>query len=243
MKQETSASLDELKKETRPFWLAGLILIMILASTLLILKPKLSEIFSQQRKLKREKERLARLTQKLAALEGLNEYGLSAKTEWALKILPASKDVPRALSGLRTLSEPEDLILTDIKVQPGHISNGEPEGKGTQAKGAPSLDFQIAAYGSLENLANFLKKVNSVAPLMRVVEVSFSKGGDEIESEIQLKAYYSPLPQSLTALEQPLPSITREENEVYERLSEIEILESESLLQPIEIGREDPFNL
>lgn len=254
MKQESSSSFsgfDGFKRKARPFLLPGLILIAILFSAILVLKPRLNDVFAQQKKLKREKERLGRLIQKAAALQGLNEYELAAKTEWALKVLPVEKDLPLALSSFRSLSQSADLILTDIKAQPGEISTAsakaEPgdkakaQKKKTQEEAAPSLSFQVSTYGSLGSLANFLSKINLAAPLMRAVNVSLSQSEGEVESQIEIKIFYLGLPEALTSLEQPLPLITREENEVYEKLSGIKILESEVSLQTIESGRENPF--
>lgn len=215
---------------------------LIFLFSFLVLIPKVKDIFSQQKTVSLEKEELARITQKLAALEGLNEYELSAKTERILAALPTEKDPARLMMTIRYLADSAGVSLTAISVNPGEISADSSRPKGEKEGSVPFLVFQVEVSGPEEAAREFLDKIQSTAPLMRIEEVVISSTGMVTLAKLELKAFYLPLPQTLGSVEEPLSKISPEEDKVYESLAKLEIVSAEvSSFTPVATGRENPF--
>lgn len=230
-------------KEYRAFLLPVLILGMVVLSALLILKPKIGEIMSMREDLSTERENLAKVTQKLAALEGLNENELSQRVEETFKFLPADKDLPGALVAIRSLSQETGLELVNIKVSPGTIST-ESAGFKTETKGgAPFLGFQISVKGGLGVTKEFLGRLGKTAPLMKVknLKVNADEGGER--ADVLLDIFYLPLPEAMGSVESPLPTITSQEEKAYRSLKEIEVFQPAMGFIPVASGKENPFSL
>ena len=197
-----------------------------LFSFLFFLKPKISEIFDLRKKINQEKNTLANLTQKVAALNGLDEFELEKKTEVLLKALPPEKDVVILLLTLRVLSSQEEVTLRGIQIDPKEDSVTSLKIEGEQGK-----------------IINFLGKIETSYPLMKLEDVvlSFSKNEKLIEGKIALQTFFQPLPKTLGSIESPLLPITPEEEKSYEKVSKFNQVLIEKDLEPVQTGKENPF--
>lgn len=197
-------------------------------------------MLSKQKTLSSEKEILAEATQKLAALEGLNEYELSAKAERILAVLPTEKDPARLIMTIRYLADLTGVKLEGINVKPGEISAGSSQAKGKE-QAVPLLTFQVDAGGSQEAIGEFLDKIQSTAPLMRIEKATISSKGADFLAKLELETFYLPLPPILGSVEKPLPEISPEEDEIYESLAKLEVISTEISFTPVATGKENPF--
>lgn len=226
----------------RSFWGPALTIVLIFLFSLFVLIPKVKNIFSQQKTLSSEKKRLAQTTQKLASLEGLNEYELSAKTERALAVLPPEKDPARLMMTIRYLTDSTGVKLAAIDIEPGEISAVSSQVEGEE-ESVPFLAFKMEVNGSPEAIREFLAKVQSTAPLIKVREVTISSKETAIQAMLELETFYLPLPQTLGSVEKSLPKISPEEDKVYESLAKLETASPEvAIFTPVETGKENPFS-
>lgn len=231
-------------KKYRFLLLPIFIVAIIFLSALLVLKPKIGDILTKRRALSDQKKQLAELMQKLAALEGLNEYELAAKVERVLKILPAEKAFPGGLVIIRHLVQSMGLELVDVKVDPGAIFEETSQSQAKARKETPFLTYHVIVNGSQEAIKDFLGELVSVAPLVRIEKVAVSAGeGGTAEVGVELNIFYLSLPPTITSVGTPLPKITPEEDKTYEGLASIKPFELETHLTPISSGKENPFAL
>lgn len=207
------------------------IILLILFSSILFLKPQISGILAGQKELSLQRAKLAKLTAKKAFLGGLAESELEDKTKTTLAFLPAEKDLPRALATIRNLADSNGLELQGVQAEPGSISNG-----------LESLEFKITISGDWTQLKNFLSQVEETSPLMRVVKAEISSFPPMAEAILSLDSFSLPLPTTLGVSEAPLVAISPQEEEIYQRLVKIPP-PTQGVFQPSSFpsGRENPF--
>ena len=239
MKEEKKLS------DYQPFLLPVMAALLVFLTAFTFLKPKVSAIIEGQKRLSQNKQALARLTEKIAALEGLNQTELTRKTDILLTALPAEKDVPRLLATYKGLAQEIGVVIQQIEVKPGELAS--PEGGqvvpvGGQASPPPFLAFQIGVSGELEKVGIFLDELEKTLPLMRIKRVSLSqKKGNLFESGIELQAFFLSLPGELGPVEEALPLISQREEEVYRQLADFKAIELKESLSLTPAGKENLF--
>lgn len=228
----------------KPFTLPAVILLLVIFSGLLLLKPKVGQILGIHRHLSSQKNKLAQLTTKLYALQGLDEFELEERTKVLLRTLPSQKDLPGALVTIKSLTSTAGLELRGIQVEPGEISSESAQPEATKKYNLPFLEFKIKLGGNQTQLKDFLTKLASTAPLMRVaaMEISQTEGG-VIEADLKLDTFFLPLPSTLGLVEKPLVPLTSQEEEIYQQLVKISPAQTgqTATFSPIPSGKENPF--
>lgn len=232
---------DKLKiAELRPFLIPGAIILFILASGLLLIRPRLNEIFLIQKNLKKEEKRLAQLTAKTASLEGLDQVELSEKAEITAKVLPSEKDLPLLLSVIKTLAAKNNLELLSVQANPGELATVSAQQK---KEALPSLSFKITVSGQMGDFKEFLARVAKTAPLLTTESIDVEGEGitGSFEANLAVDSPFLSPPASLGLPEKPLPEITREEDETYQKLAQFDFLLVEEELPLVPAGKENPF--
>lgn len=230
--------MEELEDLARKHKLAlrpTFIFLAILFISLYFLKPKILEIFEFRQKVTHERKVLAELTKKVASLESLDKTELSQKTGIVLRLLPPEKDVPTFLLSLKALSSQTGVNIKEIKVDPGKLA--------ILKEGIPVLTFTIKTEGELDNTKEFLRKIEATVPLIRIESVSFSsEKGVLNEAVLTLDGFFLPLPKTIGAPESPLPLISSQEEEAYQKLSGFSPPFTEEGVS-VQSGKENPFSL
>lgn len=225
----------------KPFLLPVIIFLLIILSGLFLLKPRIAQVLNIRRNLSSQKAKLAKLTAKVAALQGLDEVELEEKTKVALRALPAQKDLPGALLTIKSLTTETGLELRGIQVEPGEISTESAEPQSSKKYNLPFLEFKINVGGSKTQLKDFLTKLSLTAPLMRVAAIKIAQTeGEVIEADLDLDTFLLPLPSTLGAVEQELVPITPQEEGIYQQLAKIAPVQTVTF-SPIPAGKENPF--
>lgn len=202
-------------------------LIVVLTATLFAL-PKARAIIKLKGELAKEKERLSRLTEKATFLAGLDEYELERKVAVAEKALPSKKVMGEIFAALSFLSSEGDVSLSDLTVSPGKFYPEKFE----------ELSFKITFKSSRDELKSFffIGKINQILPVMKVKGFNIKRK----TINLKLESYFSPTPKSLGKIDTPLPKISREEEKVYGKISQLKSFEER--LPAVPRGREDPFS-
>lgn len=240
MKIETG-KLPELSKY-RSYLFPVLVVILMVVSIITILKPRLNDLLKTRRNLAKQKKELAQLTQKVVILEGYDQNELEARINQILKVLPTEKDGPLIFATVRSLVADYDLELGSLNVEVGEIATESAKPK-SKKELLPSLEIQLDAFGSLDNLYNFLEAIESTTPLMRIETVAISREGTTIESKIQLSTYYLVAPKDIGKVDRQITPITSEEEEIYQKLSRYESPTVGTGLPFVGSGKENPFIL
>lgn len=227
-------------QQFRPFLIPGVMVIFIFVSGLFFIRPKISEILLIQKKLEEEETRLAKLTAKVASLEGLDQTELVLRVETTAKAVPSEKDLPPLLLVLKTLAAKNSLEIANLQVDPGKIAT-------TSAQESPNrlsfLDFKIAIKGRMNDLKEFLTQVGQVAPLMvvRQVRIEVQDSSQAVQAELRLDAPFLLPPASLGSIEAPLAQITNQEEDIYQKLTDLDFALIEKEMPLVPTGKVDPF--
>lgn len=214
------------------------VLIGILLTTLFFVRPQYNKVRKARQTLASERQKIEKLKAKAQALEALNEAELLAKTEVALKALPAKKDVMQTIFIMNRLAEETGVIIEKFSVSPGEISEEESAGATTPQD---KLSFGLELLGNDEGFRAFLERLAEFIPLTDVKKASLGLAGDVGTAEFAWEFYFSPLPKVIGKPETPLPKLTAEEEEVFDRISTLPYYVSEKVLTPVPSGRENPF--
>jgi len=207
----------------------------IIFSSLFFLRPKVIEIFKIRKEIKIEKEKLTKLNQKVAYLEGLDEAELTQKTQVLIKALPLEEDIPLILTTLKSISFSKGISLQGIQISLG----GE-----SPKTGLSSFSFSLELEEEeLENLISFINSLEISCPLMRVemVESSF-EGKDKMREKISVQSFFLPPPKELPTLDSPLAVLTSQEEKIYQDISSFYSPLEEENFAPVQSGKENPFS-
>lgn len=217
------------------------IILAIISVSILFLGPQVSGILAGQKEVSLQREKLAKLTAKVAFLEGLQESELEIKTKTALSFLPAEKNLPQTLATIRNLINTHGLELQGVQVGPGDISTGSSFIKSGK-NGLESLGFKIIISGDWTQLKNFLSRVEEVSPLMRIIKAEVSSSLPRAEAILFLDSFSLSLPPTLGASETPMVAISPQEEKIYQQLVKI-VPPFQDVSQPSSFpsGRENPF--
>jgi len=217
------------------FLIKFLLIVIIMFSGWIFLRPKITDIFQMRKNLKEEKEKLTKLTQKEALLESLDEYELTTKTQFLLKILPSQKDVLLPLATLRSLADQLNLRVSSIQVNLSEINSSNQ---------LSSIGFSLKIEGDRESIKEFIGKIRVTYPLMKIEDLNFSlKGVSESETTLKIKTFFLSLPKEIGKIEDPLSLITPVEEKVYQEVSIFSSPLREEFAPSVPVGKENPFVL
>jgi len=228
-------------------WLfPGLILVLVILVSLFWLRPKLATIIKAKRELAANKKTLAALTQKVTTLEGLSQPELSDKVDLVLKILPSEKDVPGNLFVLKKLALNNELMVSELSIpEVGEIASSSAETQKTSKDEIlPSLEVKLTLLGSREKIISFLQQVETTAPLMRVSGLAISQKEEGLdEAMIDIRTYFLLFPKTIGELEQPIVSVTSQEEKIFGNLASFKLFEASevSSSSALPTGKSDLF--
>lgn len=231
----------KLKSEKiQPFLIPGVIVFFVVVSGLLLIRPRINEILSIRKNLKREEKRLAQLTAKSAALEGLDQAELSSRADLTAKVLPTEKNLPLLLSVIKTVGEDNNIEVLDLQVSPGELATASAREKKEKL---PFLSFEISVGGNLSDFKEFLAKVAKIAPLVRIdgVIIETEEGGGDFQTNFDLDSPYLFPPTSLGPIENPLVQITSQEENAYKQLTVLNFILVEKEIPSVPSGKANPF--
>ena len=196
--------------------------------------PKVKATLELRQELKLASAKLLRLTEKTAALQRLDETELRTKMAVMERVLPSRKDVGGVLLGLRQAALSAGVTVVSVNLAPGELATGSSKLKQT----ASGMEVEVKLTGQIEVIEEWLRLVEAeVVPIMRVKAVSGGQGAGSWQLKVNLAAEYLPLPESLGAVDKPLPGLTLEEEAVYTGLvSRVGVMTETSEVESVPLG-------
>jgi len=227
----------------RFYLLPILVVILILAATMVFLKPKIQMALAAHRRLREGKQNLTQLTTKLSTLEGLDQPELAKKTDLVLQAVPVEKDVPALLVVLEVLGEQMGVTILKVDTSPGELSTQSAQTKKTGVKQInDELMFDISISGDLEKIADFLQRVKKGLPLMKLGDVALvQQDQDFFQADLELQTFFLALPEKLTPVDASVAQVSQAEEAAYQQLLTLELIATESTLMPVQTGKQNPF--
>jgi len=238
MKIETG-NLPKLSK-FRVYLFPLVVVILIVVSTVAILKPKLDDLLKTRANLAKQKKELAQLTQKVTVLEGYDQDELKDRVNKILKVLPKEKDAPLILVTTRSLVNDYNLEISSLTIDVGELATESAKPK-TKEETLPFLSIQLSVSGSLNDLYDFLEAIESTTPLMRIDHMSIDREGTTIESSIELFTYHLAAPQDIGKVARQITPLNSEEEEIYQKISRYRPGFAGTRLPYVGSGKENPF--
>lgn len=197
--------------------------------------PQVKKILEDEKVLAQTNQNYKKLQVKLDILQNIDSAFYQSKINTVLTALPIEKDIPGAVGQVLFLISSTNLRLDGITLS--HISDSSlVEDK--------SYQIRLELTGSVDNLRNFTQKVRESPRVMKItsLEVAESRGTNQLQATIVLDAYYEPLPTTLGGVDQDLSPLSREEEEIIQKI------EAFTRNTPIStgsgsliIGKSDPF--
>lgn len=233
---------SEQSKNYKSLLWPGIIFLVVAIIGLAFLKPKITGIFQLRKQIAKDKNTLAQLTQKINALEGLDEKELEIKTEKVLKALPSEKNIAGLLYTLKILSQETEVGLKDIQVSPGELSTRSAQPETKSESGLPLLSFSLIVEGESEKARNFFDRIETIMPLMKIRGIGMAQSDEGVvEANLELATFFLLLPKELGVIENPLALITLQEEKAYQELTRFKAAEKVEEWLLIPSGKENPF--
>lgn len=171
------------------------------------------------------------LEQKLEILREI-EKGILAQTDVSLIAMPDRNPALWMVAQLKDSAEASSLFLFDKTLR----SESEDE------TGLVKMDFGTTAEGNFDSVMNFLKSINSLAPVSTIERVEVVQDEGITSAKIQLFVYWADLPTKIPPLTEPINRLTAQQEEVLTKISRLK-RPIFTVLKPIKpSAREDPFN-
>lgn len=146
--------------------------------------------------------------------------------------------MPEKNSGLWTLWQIKSLAQTH-EVEISSIGFGSQAGQ--SGLGGVSITFD--ARGNINSIINYLKDVETLAPVMILDVVGLSSDGGEFIASTAVATHWASLPTKLPPLTQPITRLSQSEEDLLNRLGRLNRPEFTTLFPTEEpSGRDDPFN-
>lgn len=200
--------------------------LMVALITIVFAVPKIKTVVEVKGRLPEKKEKLSRLTEKVAFLEKLDAYELENKVVIVEKALPSKKAVVEILAALSSTSLESGVSFVGFGISPGKLSPEKFE----------ELSFKATFEGPIESVKDFLERMGEVLPVMNVVAFKIK----EEKVSLEIESYFSPLPKSLGKIDTPLPKISQKEEGIYRKIAQFKSFER--ALPTVPTGKEDPFS-
>lgn len=179
--------------------------------------PKIKATLELRQELKLAAAKSARLTEKVAALQRLDEAELGRRVAVMERMLPSRKEVGGVLLGLRQAALSAGVTVVSVNLTPGELATGS-AGKLKQASSS-GMEIEVKLTGQIGAVEEWLRLVEEeMVPVMRVKALSGGQDADSWQLKVNLKAEHLPLPESLGAADKPLPGLTPEEEKLYAKL-------------------------
>lgn len=163
------------------------------------------------------------------------DRNILTKSDSVVAAVPYSNSALFLISQLRNLSTQKSVVISNLKA-------------GSDSKD-PNLslsyvDVSFDVDGSSISVFDFIKATSGLAPLSTLQKSTFSGSGTFLRASVVLRTFFSPLPEKLPALTDPVSALSNEEVEI---VAKLDTLTAPTLVevvpaQPATTLREDPFS-
>lgn len=212
-------------KKYQDFITPVVMLLLALSGIVFGIMPAGAKVVEIWGKIDETRKSIALLTQKSNYLDSLNETDLQNQLKAVVAAVPQDKSLASILGVADQLGNKAGVTLQSFNIAaPGSISTESAKLRTTeeQALGVSLIPFQIRVSGLGSNVRTFIDTATQVRRLIRIdnFDISFLASGTGSGSlRANLDAFYAPLPQLGPMVEQSLPDLTSDDQQVLTKLS------------------------
>lgn len=205
-----SSSLYNIPPNVRVIVVPLVSLVISAVLSLFVFKDLYSRISLERLKLERVRKDGQVLQQKQVFLQEVREQVLSL-SDSTLLALPDTNSALLEISQLKSIADKNAVTLENLGV------GGEDTTKGEISTVILSFD----ALGKFDNVLSFLVEIQNYAPLARLENVKMAQAGDSTLVRAGLKVFWSALPTTIPAINEPIVQLASNEQEVLNILLEL----------------------
>lgn len=187
------------------FIVPGTVLVIAILITVLVTIPQFLRLFETFNNIRNLTEKKSFFQTKVAALQAIDQVTYQKNLDTALLALPVDKNIPGVTGELLVALSNSGMNLIGIT-----FSNSPPESEKVE-----EFVLKIDVTGSEESLKNFLDRVKLTPRLIKLasIEVGKAKNGT-VSASVGFVTLYQQLPKNIGAVEEPIPTITKEDVQV-----------------------------
>lgn len=204
---------------------AGFLGLLSVGIIILSIVPQVSSTSNLYNEMLKENKRLAQLRVKVAQLDDAVNSTIFVNSDKINLTLPSRKPLLELLSGLNNIGNKTQVSFTDISLTPGKISTESAETAAsakkkeanTGAKKYEVLDLDVTVTGKIQNINQFLKEAELLAPFTNVTAMTLNErttGGQTVsfadtlfEAKLTITTYF--FNRAITAsIDTSLPELT-----------------------------------
>jgi len=215
---------------------------------------QISAVFETRKKMEVTQKKVDQLDKKVAEIESLKLTPEYAQAKKMNDILPSHKPLLELLNNLNAVASQTNVSITEFKINPGEIvTEGQTETK-TQVKKRKNadydlLDLELSITGSLDQVKEFMNLIERVAPITTITNLTIDRKTDDLNNDKQLtradltlNTYYYTKTVSAT-LSSALPTITKEEKDIFQAILDFAPPKIESQTEIISGNNTDLFGI
>lgn len=222
-------------KYKKIIWPAASVISSVIILILVII-PQLRSFLDTRQEIFKMQNRLSILETKAENLELLDEEFYKSYLQVVFTVLPANQNVPRVVAIIQALSQKAGIILKNTNYAASRSTTT-----------TNSFVLNLTLLGQLSSIREFLILLQDSAGVFEVnsIDAKFQKGGAVIEAEISLSVFFELDKPQTVALDQPLPSLSEQEEELLVRLTNL-VYKSSGVVTTVDtstvpLGKTDPF--
>lgn len=207
----------------------SLLFIFFLLTT--VVKGRVGAIGETRRAIQKKREKLAVLVEKQAKLSTLNREDLKKNFLLAEQAVPSKRNTAGFLAQVERIAMESGVLVDGVQMEGGEIAT-ESGKKEIKIKRKPQNWFKttVTLRGAVENIGNFLEKIFWSRRIIRITRVHLSAPLNQtgtpsaMTAVLTVEVFFKPLPQSMGPIEEPLPKITKKEEEVAKKVFSLPFL-------------------
>lgn len=218
------------------------ILVVLLLSFVLLLPNfnRANTIFREQSDLKQKLDNLKKKDNTLASVDYQYFKDNFGKVS---QVLPESKDYVSLFSTFDILERKFGVSIIRTDFQLGVVSTNS--GKLTKSPSSPAflLPINVEVMGRLPQLLNFIKALSDFSGrFITADQVQWiQKGEDILLLSLSGRAYFYPFPTTLGSIDSPLPKIDKQGEEIFAKITKIQLTSEPEDLGKVAVGKKDLF--
>lgn len=214
----------------KPFIVPALALVLVLVLSLTLGQYIWAKIGEEQQTLEGLKTRNGQLTGKLGVLNSQNKEQLKTRAQAALRAVPADSPALLTLASAGSLASDKGVSLTDFRVT---------EKKEQKAQ---TTELALNLEGPLGATLDFLTSIKETAPLVKVSEIRTSLQDGLARTRLTAASIWGPLPVSLGSPEARVDPLTRPEEEIADKFTQLLKPSGRVVAVSQPQGRRNPFS-
>jgi|GEM_PF-1606087 len=161
----------------------GFLSLLSVGIILLSIVPQVNSTTNLYNEMLKENKRLAQLRVKVAQLDDASNSTILVNSDKINSTLPSKKPLLELLSGINGIGNKTQVSFNDISLTPGEISTKSAESATTKkkkesnvaAKKYEVLDLDVTVTGKIQNINQFLKEVEILAPFTNVTAMTLNE--------------------------------------------------------------------